>query len=702
MDAQKKIVIGFAAVFIFGFLACFPAVKGSFHFDDYHHIVNNQAVSKPPGWLYFFTNPESFSSLGKPTLYRPLTLISFALNQKLAKDRASWFLVFNVLIHSLNAGLFFLLLIRWQKQYLPALLGAAMFACAAVLSQPVNYVANRASLLAVFFVLLALIFDWPAPEKSSGAKTARIFLAAVCFWLAMLCKEIAVVFPALVLIEDLFLEGRSRKGLGVLAHALYWPSLAVFLGMRWMMFNTLGSNFYPRTITDNLLTQSKAVFFYIFKILWPAHLSMIPQITLGKGWADPLVLGALFLIAALSLASLVLIKRARVFGFVWSWFLIALVPSALIPLNVVVSEERVYLPSLGLVFGLVWLLDLALQKRKRLAYGCFCLLVLFQFGLLRDRTHAWKSESRLWRDNVNKSPQISAGYVMYALALIDHNKLALATNLLNKALVYDPKNPAAYSGLCRLYLQKRQPEAVKIYAQEYFQVSSHPSQKSEALAFLALAELAGGDLEQAGKAAQESLAINPRQAEALYVMAALALSRGEKDQAEQLGRQSLDVNPDLPQPLALVGLLLVQKGNILDAFPYLKKFTEEVPEDAAGWFNLGSAYSAMGEPEKARAAMKKALAIDKRYVKAYYGLANLDYNLGKKNDAYEEVSQALELEPEFPEARLLQAKLFVDQITKDILSTEAEKKELLIIVRKEIKWLKSKNIDTKELEDRLK
>jgi protein O-mannosyl-transferase len=702
LAGPKKISLGFVAVFIFGFLCCLPAVKGDFHFDDFHHILNNQAVSKPPGWLYFFTNPESFSNLGKPTLYRPITMISLAVNYKLAGDRAAGYLIFNVLIHGLNAGLFFLLLLKWQKQYLLVLLGALLFACAAVVSQPVSYIANRASLLAAFFVLLALVLDWSAPEKSNGAKIFRIFLAAICFWLALLCKEIAVAFPALVVIEDLFLEGRSRKGFGLFAYALYGLSLIFYLWLRWMMFDTLGSNFYPRSITDNLLVQAKSVFsFYLPLVLWPAHLSVIPEVGAGNGWFDPLVLVALFLIAAISLAALVMMKRAKIFGFVWFWFLITLIPSSLVPLNVVLSVERVYLPSVGLVFGLVRLLDLARQRRKILAYGCFCLLVLFQFGLLEKRLPAWKSESRLWRDCINKSPKISAGYVMYAQSLIDRNQLIPAMGLLEKALVYDPKNPAAYSALCRLYFQKRQPEAARGYADEYYRVSIHPSQKSEALAFQAMAGLMLGDPESAEKSAKESLGMNPRQADALYVMAALANARGEKEQAEQFGRASLESNPELSGALALVGLILVNKGNIVDGFPFLKKYTEVSPEDATGWFNLGSAYSAMGEPEKARAAIKKALGLNPQYAKAYYGLANLDYNLGKKNDAFEEVAQALEFDPELPQARLLQTKLFIDQITKDILSSEAEKKELLVRVREEIKWLKSKGMDTRELESEL-
>jgi tetratricopeptide (TPR) repeat protein len=174
------------------------------------------------------------------------------------------------------------------------------------------------------------------------------------------------------------------------------------------------------------------------------------------------------------------------------------------------------------------------------------------------------------------------------------------------------------------------------------------------------------------------------------------------EQAEKLGRESLSINPELPQSLALVGLILAQKGNTLDALPFLKKYTEVAPEEASGWLNLGMACILMDDQEKARAALEKALQLNPRYAFARYGMANIEYGAGDKSKAFEQVSQALEIDPELTQARLLRTKIFIDQVQKGFLASPAAKKDLLDKISQEIKWLKSKNVDTAELESGLK
>jgi len=705
MKPDYRKLRGCLAVFLIAFLSYLPALRGDFHFDDFHHIVANPAVQSPRGWFYFFTHPESFSSLGRPTLYRPLTLISFAVSYQISGEHAWPWLLVNVLLHAFNAALFFLLLLKWRRDYVSALFGSGLFAVMAVLSQPVNYLSSRATLLAVFFILLGLIFDWP--EEESGKRSAiKLIAAAAFFWLALFCKEIAAVFPALVLIEDWFLAGRKKSRFRIIAHSLYWASLGIFLWLRWIMFDTVGSSFYPRPILNNLLTQAKAVFFYLARIFWPIHLSVIPELKLGQSLAEPGVFAAVSAIAVISLALLVYGKRAKLASFVWFWFLLSLLPAAALPLNVVVSEDRVYLPSLGIVLLLAAVFEQARQNRslrlKRAAYICFLLIFVFNLELLERRIPAWRTELSLWRDAVAKSPHLGACYIMYAQALLDKNKLGRALDFYNRGLAINPRNPGVFSGLCRLYLARGDPEAAISAARQYEQTALHPVQKAEAYAYRSMAEFQMSLFDQAEKDALASLAIDPRQDQALYVLGAISKSRGDKDPAEKYARESLLLNPKSAKARSLLALILAERGDVDEAIANFKQAALASPDDHSLWLNLGMAYLAGGDLDNAEAALKKALHLNQKYALGHYGMALLDYSKKNSSGSLSELDQALEIDPGLAQAHFLKARILIDQLKQGPLTTEPAKKEIRKAINQEMKWLKGRKIDTGELEEKLR
>lgn len=703
LESRNQIKAGFALAFALAFLAYLPALQGSFHFDDFHHIVNNPAVRNPPGWFYFFTNPESFSSLGKPTLFRPLTMLSFALNRLVAENQVSIWLLANVLLHALNAGLFFLLLLRWQKDYVLALLGGAFFSVGAVLSQPVNYLSNRATLLATAFVLLGLLFDRASLAASGPGKLLRVAAALVFFWLGLLSKEIAAVFPGLVLLEDLFLTQGKRDRSRFPINAVYWLGFGLFLWMRWMMFDTLGSHLKPRPVPENLLFQAKAVWVYLLNIFYPIHLVVLPQTSHSASLHDFQIILALTALVLVSVLALVFARRARLFSFAWFWFLLSLLPSSVIPLNVLMSEERLYLPSLGIIFGLLMVFDRArgYGKRPWLAYGCLGLMMIFQLGLLEKRIPAWRSEESLWRDCIEKSPMLSGGYVLYGQALMAKKQYSRALHFYQTAIIIDPENPTAYASLCRFYLLKQEPEAVLKNAEQYYELARHPLQKAEALAFRAKAEFLVKEPDRAEKTAVDSLALDPQQADAFYVLATVSHFRGEYEQAEKYVQKALQIDSEMAEAHGLLGLLLARVGKMEEAIPHLQKFCDKLPNDASGWFNLGMALNAMGHFARAKVAISKAIELDRKYALAHYGLAYAERGLGDRNGALAELDTALELEPEMVLAHYLQSSIFLDQLAEGTFHSAEARRILLAKVRKEIRWLKARNFETKPLEDKL-
>ncbi len=680
------------------FLAHLRAISGGFHFDDFHHIVNNPAVKNFPGALYFFTHPESFSLFGKFTLYRPVTLLSFALNHELAGTDPRGWLVFNVLIHALNAGLVFLLLGKWLGKARPAFCGALLFAFMAMLSQPVNYLSDRATLLASGFVMLALVLDAPGPAGEDRQGLKRLLLILACFWLGLLSKETAAVFPALALIADRFLTRRKYDQFRIFSNALYWANLGLFLLLRWKLFHTLGSNFHPRGFGQNLLIQAQALFFYIAKILFPVQLSILPDI-------DPvravmiISLGAL---AAISVLALVLSKRAGGFAFIWFWFLIGLLPSSVIALNVLASEERAYLSSLGLALGLAWLIERARESRAGLAYICFGAVLFCQLVLLELRIPAFHSEFSLWRDAIEKSPRLSETYNMYAAAFLRERDYGKAREYYNRGLRHNSRDPQAYAGLAAIYLKFSKPEEVLKSARAYQEVSAHPWQQADALGYQALAESLRGNFEDAERLAQSALEKNPGEEKGWYVMARASLERGDLEKAVEYGQRALAANPDFPEAHGLLGYALVQAHKIDAGIYHLEKYVELAPDQAAGWLNLSVAYAQRPDLGKARSAVENALRLKPDYALAYNQLAAIEWNSANPEKAIEIENRVIVLDPDLVVGHRMLAGFLLSMVEVSEYRDAAEKKALLGKVREQMEWLNARQVDTAPLEERLK
>jgi len=702
LKEKHKIWLTGAIIFLVCFFAHFSALRGDFHFDDFHHIIDNPSVKNPPSFLYFFTHPESFSSLSKGTLYRPITLLSFALNYKLAGEKASGWLIFNLLLHSFNALFFFLLFYRWIRNFRGAVLGGLLFSVMAILTQPVNYLSNRATLLAVFFLLLALLSDGIEPAGKVIPKILPVLISGLFYWLGMLSKEIAVIFPALMLIKDWFLKNKKWEKWRIWAYLFYWTNFGIFLLLRYHLFQTVGSYFYPRSFLENLLTQAKVIFYYLFKIFFPVHLSVLPEFSLSKSFTEPLVLVSIFAIAIISGLGIIFRKKIWWLGFSWFWFLLAISPSSLIPLNVLASEERVYLASLGIILVLALFLEWIISQWRLLGYICFSLILIFQVLLEQKRILVFRSEFSLWKDAISKSPYISNSYVMFGNALAREGKRALALSFYQKALFYDPKNSQALAGITKLYISDNQPELIERVAKRYLETAKHPSQKAEALSFLAFSALEQKRLTEAEELAKKAIENDPGQENAYYALARIYYLKGDKILAEQYARKAIELYPDMALAQALLGLILAEAGKAEQAIPHLEKVVELNPSNAPGWLNLGLAYFQKGELDKAKEAMKKAIGLKSGYALAHYYLALIEYQANNYNQAENELELCLELDPEMVSAHFAYAQLLLTRLEKGIFLYPELRQWYLEALEQEIKWLKEHHQQTSFLENRLK
>jgi hypothetical protein len=211
-------------IFVFGlmleiavvFFSYHPSLENLFVWDDESYIYYLPFVRESTFWLKALTEPFFIST----NYYRPLPLLTFMLDYRLGGGQPWLFHLTNLLFHIVNTVLVVFLTQRVVVHYRPtaaqnlALLAGLFYGLHPVLVEPVAWISGRFDLMVTFFLLLALLLDGlPSLWKRSIG-------IGLCFFLAALCKEMAVAFPLVLVFWHLALADRPAQGLGSLQD--YW------------------------------------------------------------------------------------------------------------------------------------------------------------------------------------------------------------------------------------------------------------------------------------------------------------------------------------------------------------------------------------------------------------------------------------------------------------------------------------------------
>ena len=76
----KLLVRVFAVFAVLAVVLFANALENPFHYDDKHSIVKNKHLRSLRNIPHFFVDPGTFSSERQGTMFRPLLLVSYALN----------------------------------------------------------------------------------------------------------------------------------------------------------------------------------------------------------------------------------------------------------------------------------------------------------------------------------------------------------------------------------------------------------------------------------------------------------------------------------------------------------------------------------------------------------------------------------------------------------------------------------------------
>lgn len=90
---------------------------------------------------------------------------------------------------------------------------------------------------------------------------------------------------------------------------------------------------------------------------------------------------------------------------------------------------------------------------------------------------------------------------------------------------------------------------------------------------------------------------------------------------------------------------MLQSGRIKDAVPYLETMAKATPDNVQVLYNLGIAYSELGQFDEAIIRLKRAVHLDSKHAHAWTGIGVAYQRMGKNDLALEPMRKAVEADP---------------------------------------------------------
>lgn len=655
----------------------FNAIFNSFVYDDTEQVLDNP-------WIKDVRHiPEIFSrsvwSFKKEILvsnyYRPMMYIIYMFNYHVFGLKPWGFHLVNILFHAGVSTLVFIIMKKLESGYAPSngpaleppgswqlwrrkrtllsppFIASAVFAVHPIHTEAVAWVAGLPDLSFSFFFLLSFYLYL----RSRDALGVAYVLSLGSFFIAVLCKETALVLPVIVLAYDLTFNKEGFRTSG--RWKRYFAYLAVAGMYLIMRINALGGlaplPAHAKLSVHGYIINVFPLFMqYLEKLVMPVNLNAFHVFHPIGSLFQLRGLLSVTVAAAFVLLVLIALKRKRVVFFCLLLVVVPLLPVLYIPGlgESAFAERYLYLPSLGFAFLSALLFSWGITnapKRTPFLIVAFILVIGSYSAATASRNAVWNNDYVLFADTVRKSPDAASPRISLGNALCDNGRIDEAFEQYEAALKIEPDSPEAYNNIgdvCRErgWLDK---------AVGYYQIALALNPDSAGIHNnLGNAYYDKGWADKAVEQFQIALRLNPDYAQAHNNLGSVYYDKGLTDEAIEQYRIALRLNPDLAEAHNNLGNVFREKGWIDYALQEYQSALKLNPAYADAHYNLGNVYVRKGWIDKAVEEYLFALKQKPDLAEAHYNLANAYYEKGRTAEAREQYLMTISLKPGDAEA----------------------------------------------------
>ncbi len=366
MNYERSRFVNYGLLVLFSFLFFGPYLDIGFLSDNIAHIQKS--------WENLFNFKYYY--------YRPLSVLTLYLDQKIWGVSAAGYHFTNVVIHFFNAVLVYRLALLFKPQQREtALTASILFLVHPIHSLNVFWISGRTDMVCSFFFLLSLYF---VLRWLRGSSKFGLFWGGLLFLSALLSKEMALSAP-FVLLLALWYERRWNVETGTKLLTPFILIIALVFGFRLLMGNhDLLSNEMHNALNPFVLVKNAAI--YLGLLLVPGgHEEIALFLRLHSYLFLPLT------VIAFGITGWIFWKF-RPSRAVWFWVLFT--GLTLLPVLRLVMRWYLYLPSAGFAIALTFWLREKIQNTK-LWLMVMIVIVSWAMGFLSYQRSLWLGAGRM-------------------------------------------------------------------------------------------------------------------------------------------------------------------------------------------------------------------------------------------------------------------------------------------------------------------
>ena len=567
-------------------LAYRPAWHGGFLWDDDAYIINNELLTASDGWQ------RIWFSLDSPSQYFPLTYSIFRIEHALWGLNTTGYHWVNLLLHVANALLVWAVLARLR---IPgAWVAAAIFALHPVQVESVAWITERKNVLMAFFFLLTLLAWIAFLDERTKRRWLFYCLALVLYVLALSAKATACTLPAaLFLILWLQKEPITVRRLVQIVPFLVLGLAMGLIAVWWERYHqgTSHAAFPFLSPIERILVASRAVWFYLGKLIWPSNLTFIyprwnisPAHLLDYIW---LVAGAGVCVAIYFLRRYV----GRSVEVATAFFVATLSPVlGFIMLftfrYTFVADHYQYLACIGPIAlataGIVSLAD-TLKQYRAVIVSAALFLVASLATLTWRQAGTYSDIETLWRTTLARNPECWMAHTNLGLALFQKGRIDDAITHYRSALQMQPDWWDAEYNLGTALLRKGQLDEAILHCERA--VAMRPTDP-DAQVSLGDALVQKSRIDDAIAHYQKAVMVRPDHFLSRYRLGQALLEKGELDSAIEICRTALMIRPADADCHTTLAIALEEKGEPAEAIQHYEKALEVAPRSIPALTNF--------------------------------------------------------------------------------------------------------------------
>jgi tetratricopeptide (TPR) repeat protein len=697
-QAVLSLVLGLITFAVF-----WPSLTHDFlRYDDQQYVTENAHVQGGLSWRgAAWALTSSYANN-----WHPLTWLSHMLDCRLYGLKPPGHHLSNLLLHTANTLLLFLVLNRMTGTPWRSALVAALFAWHPLHVESVAWVAERKDVLSGLFFMLTLwayalyvggspvlslesrvqspqstVHSPQSPQHAPRSmhfasgfmfRVSRPYLLALLFFaLGLMSKPMLVTLPFVLLLLDYWPLKRMKEdesgmknappsttGPFIIHHSSFillekLPFLALSalscLVTLWAQEQAMASTAGLR-VSHRVEHALVAYVHYLGVLVIPRRLAV--YYPYEKALPSGEILLAAVLLALITGLVIWFAKRLPYLAVGWFWFLGMLVPViGLVQVGEQAWADRyTYLPSIGLFMAVVWGLSELADRKKGVRMALPWLAAAVGIALLVGTSvqlSYWKNTRTLFQHVARVTHNNPLSATMLGSLLATEGKYDQAIALYREALSYSPGFPEAHFYLGNAYDQQGRLDAA---IAEYERAFWFKPVAEQAHIRLGIALAKQHKLEQAAAHYQAALKLNPESAVAHNDLAKLLHSQGRLDEAMQHYEAALKLDPKLAQAHNNLGVLLLQKGRVAEGVAQLREALRLKPADPESQLNLAQGLVDQEQWSEAADLFTKTVTAATSDPNVRYRYALALSHLGRTREAISQYASALLLQPDFPAA----------------------------------------------------